>query len=137
MSQRYSTEGAEQQARLWKASIAALTNGEQVLDAKTLLDPINESFDLAAEREARRQAHLPGAMLAMLLVFLIFATTLVGWRLGEVGHRMLLPSGLTNLLLAIAVVMTMDLDMSRSGMITISQEPMQQLVKSLAASPKP
>lgn len=136
-SERYSIEAAEQQGRIWRAAIAALVNGEQVVDAKTLLDPINQSFDLAAEREARRQAHLPGAMFAMLLIFMLFATTLVGWRLGEVGHRMLLPSGLTVLLLTLAVVMTTDLDMSRSGMITVSQDPMQQLVKSMASSPKP
>lgn len=121
-------KAAEQQRRIWTAALAALSNGEKVVDAKALLDPVNESFDIAAEREVRRQAHLPGAMLGMLLVFMLFATLLVGWRLGEVGQRMTLPSGLTVLLLTLAVIVTMDLDMSRSGLITVSQDAMEQAV---------
>lgn len=127
----------EQQGRIWGASLAALANGERVLDAKSLLDPLNESFDIAAEREVRRQAHLPGAMLGMLLVFMLFATLLVGWRLGEVGRRMTLPAGLTVLLLTLAVVVTMDLDMSRTGLITVSQDAMIQSVASISPGVKP
>lgn len=127
-SQALYTQAAEQQALIWTASLSALANGETVLDAKSLLDPLNESFDIATEREVRRQAHLPGAMLGMLLVFMLFATLLVGWRLGELGRRMTLPAGLTVLLLTLAVVVTVDLDMSRSGLITVSQVAMAQSV---------
>jgi hypothetical protein len=124
-------EAITQQGRTWAAAIAALANGENVVDAKLLLDPLNESFDIAAEREIRRQSHLPGAMLAMLLIYMLFATTLVGWRLGEVGKRMLLPSALTGVMLTLAVVMTMDLDMSTSGLITVSQDAIVQALSSI------
>lgn len=122
---------AATQADLWAITTAALANGERVIDARLMLDPLNESFDIAAEREVRRQAHLPGAMLLMLMVFMVFATMLVGWRLGEMGRRMTLPAGLTMLLLTLAVVVTLDLDMSRSGMITVSQDAMKQAVAGL------
>lgn len=123
--------GLAHQAEIWKAVVAALTNGEAIVDSKLILDPLNESFDLAAEREVRRQAHLPGSMLVMLLLFMLFSTVLVGWRLGEVGRRMLLPSCLTVLLLTLAVVMTLDLDLSRAGTITVSQYAMEQTVGSI------
>jgi hypothetical protein len=124
-----------QQGGIWTASITALANGERVVDAKLLLDPLNESFDIATEREIRRQSHLPGAMLAMLLLFMLSATTLVGWRLGEVGKRMLLPSALTGVMLTLAVIMTMDLDMSTSGMITVSQDALKQTVTGMNSEP--
>lgn len=124
---------ADSQIQIWRATTAALANGESVIDARLMLDPLNESFDIAAEREVRRQAHLPNAMLAMLMIFMAFATILVGWRLGEIGRRMTLPAGLTVLLLTLAVVVTLDLDMSRSGMITVSQDAMEQSVAGLTA----
>ncbi len=99
-----------------------------MVDNKLILDPLNESFDLAAEREERRQAHLPGSMLAMLLLFMLFTTGLVGWQLGEVGRRMILPSGLTVALLALTVAVTLDLDFRRSGTITVSQSAMEKAV---------
>lgn len=125
----------EQQAQLWAAATAALANGETIIDPRLLLDPLNESFDIATERETRRQSHLPGAMVAMLLIFMLFATILVGWRLGEVGKRMLLPSALTGLMLTLAVIITMDLDMSTSGLITVSQDAMQQTVRGIENIP--
>lgn len=127
-SQAIYAQATKQQGIIWSAALAALANGEKIVDAKLILDPLNESFDIATEREIRRQSHLPGAMLGMLLLFMLFATTLVGWRLGEVGKRMLLPSALTGIMLTLAVIMTMDLDMSTSGMITVSQEALRQTV---------
>lgn len=124
----FSKQTQQQQNAIWNAVIAALANGEAVVDNKLILDPLNESFDLAAEREERRTAHLPGSMLAMLLFFMLFTTGLVGWRLGEVGRRMILPSGLTVALLALTVAITLDLDFSRSGTITVSQSAMKKAV---------
>lgn len=131
-SQNIYTEATAQQHLVWTAVIAALSNGEKIVDPKLLLDPINESFDIATEREIRRLSHLPGAMVAMLLLFMLFATLLVGWRLGEVGKRMILPSALTGVMLTLAVIMTMDLDMSTSGMITVSQEALVQTLDDIA-----
>lgn len=120
--------GVSQQMQVWDAVTAALANGEAFVDAKLMLDPINESFDIAAEREEQRQAHLPLSMLLMLMLFMLFSTVLVGWRLGEVGRRLLVPTGLTALLLTLAVVVTLDLDLSRSGTITVSQQPMAKAI---------
>ncbi|MFN3618849.1 hypothetical protein [Sphingorhabdus sp.] len=133
-SQAIYAQAAAQQQRVWSAATAALADGENIVDSKLLLDPLNESFDVATEREIRRQSHLPGAMVAMLLVFMLFATTLVGWRLGEVGKRMLLPSALTGIMLTLAVIMTMDLDMSTSGMITVSQDALVQALDDITKS---
>lgn len=118
---------------IWSAVTAALANGETIVDAKVLLDPLNEAFDLAAEREVRRLAHLPMAMLAMLLLFMVCAAALVGWRLGEAGRRLSVPSALTIFLLSLTAVITLDLDMSRGGSITVSQAPMESTVRVILA----
>lgn len=126
-------KGVSEQTEIWQAVIAALSNGEAFVDAKLILDPLNESFDLATEREVQRQAHLPLSMLFMLLLFLLFSAVLVGWRLGEVGRRLLVPTGLTVLLLTLAVVVTLDLDLSRSGTITVSQQAIEKAVSAMNA----
>ena len=116
------------QTTLWPAAIAALRASRGMVDAKTLLDPLNESFDLAAERVARRDAHLPAALLAMLLLYLLIAAGLTGWRLAADGHRAPVASSLTMLLLTLAVVATLDLDRARDGLISVSQQPMRDVV---------
>lgn len=123
-----------QQQRVWNAVIAALANGEAIVDNKLILDPLNQAFDLAAMREELRQSHLPPSMMVMLIVFMIFSTALVGWRLGEVGRRLLVPTGLTLLLLTLSVVVTLDLDHGRTGSITVAQRPMERTVGPIMAS---
>lgn len=120
--------GVSHQAEVWQSVVAALSNGEAVMDAQLMLGALNESFGIAAEREVKRQAHLPMSMLFMLMLFMLFSTVLVGWRLGEVGRRLIVPTGLTAFLLTLAVVVTLDLDLSRSGTITVSQKPMEKVV---------
>lgn len=122
------------QNEVWQAAMVALANGEAIVDPKLLLDPLNTSFDLAAEREERRNAHLPAAMLAILLLYMILSTALVGWRLGEVGRRLMVPSGLTVLLTTLAVVVTLDLDHGQTGAITVSQRAMEAAVAPILAS---
>ncbi len=125
---------AAQQQGVWNAVIAALANGEAVVDNKLILDPLNQAFDLATTREELRQSHLPLSLMTMLIIYMLFATALVGWRLGEVGRRLMVPAVLTIALLTLAVVITIDLDQGRTGTITVSQRAMERAIGPIMAS---
>lgn len=119
------------QAQLWPVALEALRTSRGVVDAKTLLDPLNESFDLAAERVARRDAHLPDALIVMLFLYLLISAGMTGWRLAADGHRAPVASSLTMLLLTLAVVATLDLDRAREGLIDVSQQPMRDAIAAM------
>lgn len=123
------------QPDVWARAREALRVSRGVVDAKTLLDPINESFDLATERVIQREAQIPNEILVILGLYLIVSTAMIGWRLGGAGRRLPVASAMTVALLSLAAVAIIDLDHARSGGITVSQKAMRDLVPLLEPIP--
>lgn len=126
---------ADLQPRIWASAREALGSSRGVVDAKTLLDPINESFDLAAERVIQREAQIPNEILTILGLYLIVSTAMIGWRLGGAGRRLPVASAMTVGLLSLAAVAIIDLDHARAGGITVSQKAMRDLIPMLEPIP--
>ncbi|MBX9728033.1 MAG: hypothetical protein K2X31_03905 [Sphingopyxis sp.] len=123
------------QPQIWASARDALRTSRGVVDAKTLLDPINESFDLATERIIQREAQIPNEILAILGLYLLVSTAMIGWRLDGAGRRLPVASAMTVALLSLAAVAIIDLDHARAGGITVSQKAMRDLVPMLEPIP--
>ncbi len=84
-----------------------------------------------ASRLAAVRDRLPPHVLLLLAVTAILAVALAGKRAGIEGKRRLGPMASFIAIVCLVVWVTLDLDQPRRGWITVSQEPMQQLLQTL------
>lgn len=121
------------QNELWQALVAGTQSFRDTPRASLLFTTTNESIDLAAERFAARQDHIPPRILRMLLLFAVLAAGLVGYERPSQRRSTLL----LLLLLTLAVGLILDLDRPSTGVTHIPQEPMTDLQRSLRTEPVP
>jgi hypothetical protein len=119
------------QAELWAAVMAATTSFRDTPRASLMITSTNESIDLAGERFAARQDHIPHRILRMLFLFALFAAGLLGYE--RVRQRT--STTLLLLLFSLAVGLVLDLDLPSTGGINVPQDPMLDLQRSLAPPP--
>lgn len=115
------------QTELWEAMIVATSSFKDTARAALLLNATNESIDLAEERLANRQAHVPPRILWMLVIFAVLAAGLVGFERPRQRRTSALVLGLFTLAAALVV----DLDRPATGLTRVSQAPMLDLLQSM------
>lgn len=118
---------AQLQNELWAAVMAAVAPFRDTPRASLLVTTTNESIDLAATRQAERQAHIPGRVLRMLFLFALISAAMVGYERG-VQRR---ATTLLFVLITLAVTLVLDLDRPGTGLLTVPQQPMLDLQQSL------
>jgi len=120
------------QGELWTAMGLALRGQSPPLLARGVMDSLNESFDLAIERQAARSAHIPDPVLIVLLIYAILSMIMMGSLLASNRQPHRGETVLLILLLTLAHVVILDLDRPRTGAIQVSQQPMEELERSIA-----
>jgi len=119
------------QNELWSGMTAAVAGFRDTPRASLVIGTTNDSIDLAAERLATRQAHIPVRILRMLLLFAVLAAGLAGY---ERAHQPK-ATALLLLLFALAVGLVVDLDQPSTGVTNVPQEPMLDLQRSMRRTP--
>lgn len=120
----------ETQRKLWQQMKQSLGSTPPPI-AATIVNAMNEMFDIAAARKAEREAHIPGSVVEILLLYALLSAGIVGYVLGasETRHRGI--SFLLFVLLTLSLLLILDLDRPWRGGITVSQQPMTDLVRAL------
>jgi hypothetical protein len=116
-------ESGQAQAALW-AEMRAATRETPPPIAAAILTAMNEMFDAASSRKAERDAHIPGRVLEVLILYALMSAGIVGYVLGGSGRRHRAVTSILFLLLTLALLLILDLDRPWSGGITVSQQPM-------------
>ncbi len=107
----------------------ALSDGTPI--AVSLTNTLNELTSEHAARLAAIRDRLPGSIVLLLFTSAVVATMLVGRGQGA-ENRMQVTSTLSFILVVtLAVYVTLDLNQPQSGLITVSQEPIQRLLSSM------
>lgn len=115
------------QNELWSVMTGAIAGFQDTPRASLVVSTTNDSIDLAAERLATRQAHIPPRILRLLLLFALLSAALVGYeRAGQPKATALLL-----LLFALAVGLVVDLDRPTTGVTNVPQAPMLDLQRSM------
>ncbi|HEY5803870.1 MAG TPA: hypothetical protein VIT90_09290 [Lysobacter sp.] len=117
------------QTELWNSLMAVVTPFRDTPRAALLISTTNESIDLAAERFATRQAHIPPRILRFLALFAILAAGMVGYERGSQRKA----TTLMFVLLTLAVTLVIDLDRPTTGVTNVPQGPMLDLRESMVA----
>ena len=118
---------------IWSATAAAFDSIRTAPYSYALLEPINNIIDMDGSRRAARAAHVPTVVLAVLLFYLIGTAGVLGFVLAH--GRAQLAAGFLLILLTLSLLLVIDIDRPTIGGIRESQEPMQQLFKSLKSQP--
>jgi hypothetical protein len=119
------------QQQLWAATGVALRSDSPPLLTRGVMDSLNESIDLASARTAARAAHIPAFVQGLLLVYAILSMAMLGTVLGNSLKQHLPQTALLLVLLTLAHLMVLDLDRPRAGSIQVSQQPMEDLRRSI------
>lgn len=118
---------------IWAATSAAFDSIRPAPFSSTYLDSVNLLIDLDASRKAARAARVPVVVFVVLFVYVIIAAAVLGYVLK--GARGRVAAGVLMALLTLSLTLTIDVNRPTLGGVTESQQPMEDLRKSLAAQP--
>ncbi len=119
------------QVELWNAMVAAVAPFKDSPRASLVISTTNDAIDLAAERMATRQAHIPPRILRTLLLLSLLTAGLVGYERATRPKS----TALLLVLFALAMGLVMDLDRPSSGVTRVPQQPMFELQQSMQPAP--
>jgi hypothetical protein len=115
---------------MWDLTRAAGGDGARV---RLMADSLTRVDDAAWRREAIAREHIPLLVIHSLIIFLL----LTGFSLGYSGRddpRLVRPVHLIFLAMASsAIMLLLDLDRPRSGLVLVSQQPMREIGETIAA----
>lgn len=123
------TEKLQQQ--LWALGAGALRSDGHSFAPALLIASLNEVIDVHGERLAAARNHVPEVVLRLELLVAVFAVGLVGYGCGAGDRRNPVSTSALAILLAAIVLLILDLDRPRRGLIQVSQQPLVELQRSL------
>ena len=119
---------------LWAQAAAAGTIDPRAVTTGLFLQSLNETIDLPTKRLAALQNRIPEVVIFLLFFGGILAVGVVGYGYGLGARRNTVLMTAFCVLIALVVLVIIDLDRPRRGLITISQQSMQDLRESLDRS---
>lgn len=129
--------------QLWDETRAAVYPIRETDQASYFVEAMNEALNIGTRRELAGTAHIPTRILVSLLLYLLVASGVLGYLLGESASRYRHTMALLFALFAISIIVILDLDRPRTGSIKVSQQALEDLVAELdrvtlpAAPPRP
>lgn len=115
------------QTRLWNEMVRATNAFTDTARASLVLSTTNEAIDIAGERMANRQAHIPPRILWMLVLISVLAAGLVGYERPNQRRT----SAMVLTLFSLAAALVVDLDRPTTGITNVPQTAMEQQLESM------
>ena len=116
---------------LWSYAIAAGGQDPRAIPTGLFIQSLNDVIDLHAKRVTALENHVPESIFILLLIVATLSLGLVGYGAGMGRDRNLLPAVISIILIASVILLIMDLDRPRRGLIKVSQQSMVDLQNSL------
>ncbi|HYB69992.1 MAG TPA: hypothetical protein VEH80_04955 [Candidatus Bathyarchaeia archaeon] len=123
------------QSQLWAQATAAAEKDPRAVTVGLFAQALNEMFDNRARWQAALDDHVPESVLFLLAVVALFAVGITGFGFGLRGHRAMLAQLSLWLLITLVVLVIVDLDRPRRGLIRVSQTSLLNLQESLSRNP--
>jgi len=116
---------------LWSYAIATGGQDPRAIPTGLFIQSLNEVIDLHAKRVTAMENHVPESIFVLLLLVATLSLGLVGYGAGMGRDRNVLPTVISVILIALVILLIMDLDRPRRGLIKVSQQSMVHLQESL------
>jgi hypothetical protein len=118
---------------MWSATAAAFDSIETLDFSTSFVESINGIIDSDAARKTARLARVPATVFAVLLLYIVFTSGVLGYVLLSARSR---GSGaFLVVLLSLSLLLIIDLDRPNTGSIRESQGPIERLRQSLMSWP--
>jgi hypothetical protein len=119
-------DGSELQRRLWALAARALADAPQASAPRLYVETLNDMIDMQTVRVAALNNRVPGAVLALEVIFAAAALGLLAFYLALLG-RGVLPVLLAAGLIGCLLLVTFDLDRPTRGLIDVPSAPLTSL----------
>jgi len=115
------------QQQLWSTAAALGEKEPRAVTIGLFLQSLNEVIDLHAKRLTALENHVPEIILILLYFVALVATGLIGYGCGLGEVRNFLVTVAASILIAAVIIVIIDLDRPRRGLIRVSQQRMVEL----------
>ena len=119
---------------LWQQAEAAAKEAPTPITA-TFINALNEMIDTDAERIAAHRNRIPTAVWVLLILVSSVGCLTSAYGSGAHGARSSFTSFLLPLLITVVIIFIFDLMHTHQGAVSISQQPMLDLLKTMQAQP--
>jgi hypothetical protein len=127
-------DGQELQRQLWRLAGQALAEAPVASAPRLYVETLNAMIDQQTVRVAALNNRVPGAVLAVEVIFAAAAVGLLGFYLAILG-RGVVPVLLSAFLLCLLLLVTFDLDRPTRGLIRVPSTPLTSLRASMTLPP--
>lgn len=117
----------------WGRAVACAQKDPNPVTTGLLLQSLNELIDMDTARWAAFNNHVPETVVYVNAIVALLATILVGYSIGLAGRRNLFSVILLCTAITITLIVIIDLDRPRQGLITVTQEPLMDLEEQLSS----
>ncbi|HPU16419.1 MAG TPA: DUF4239 domain-containing protein [Polymorphobacter sp.] len=122
-----------QQNGLWDIVNELVRDDTRPLITRALIDAMTRVDDAAWRRESAAREHIPLLVIDLLILFSLITAAIIGYSTG-LQAKVNRPINIAFFtLLTLAILMVLDLDRPRSGLVRVSQKPMLDLQVDMAA----
>lgn len=118
--------------QLWSLAAVLGEKDPRSIPIGLFLQSLNETIDLHAKRMTALENHVPEIILMLLYFVAIVVSGVIGYGCGLGGFRNFFVTTMASILIASVILVIVDLDRPRRGLIRVSQTRMVELRDSLA-----
>jgi hypothetical protein len=126
----------EIQSRLWQIADTEVAASPGPV-SMSFVTTLNETIDLQTSRRAAGQNRVPTAVWLLLIIVAGCGAWASGYGAGTGGHRSIFNQIVFPLLIGVVITLIADIDRSRKGLVSVSQEPLRELYESMQPAPAP
>jgi hypothetical protein len=112
---------------LWRMAGKAADVDSRPVVSGYYITSLNNMIDARGERNAILERHVPEAILFLLFIVFILSGAIIGYSSGLSLKRAYVPTLLVSLLIVLVVLITIDLDRPKRGMIKVKQASLFEL----------
>ncbi|WP_162058850.1 hypothetical protein [Undibacterium sp. KW1] len=119
--------------QLWALAMKSVELDKSAVTTGMFVQSLNDTIDAFGKRDAGLQRHVPETVVLLLLITIIMTAATIGYASGLTGQRAVFATLALQILISMAVFLTIDLDRPRRGFIQVSQLSMLNLQQSVHA----
>ena len=119
------------QNELWRQAVAAAATDARSTPIGLYIQALNDMIDMHEKRLTALGNHVPETAVLLLYLIALVATGFTGYGAGLAGDRERGSKLLMAVLIATVLILVIDLDRPYRGLVTVSQQPMLDLIQGL------
>jgi len=125
------------ESELWAISKTLLAEDPRAQPASLYTQALNDMFDIREKRRFALDDRVPWAVTIMLFVVSMAAMGMVAYSCGLNGRRRALSNFTFAFLIALVLIIILDIDSPRVGLVKASQDSLVRLQQSMSPLPAP